>query len=261
MPELPDVEVLKQYVDSTSLHKKVVDVEVKNERILDIRSQVFKEQIRNRRFEDTGRTGKYLFLSLDSGEWVVMHFGMTGGLTFGKKEEADQKHSRILFQFEGDDYLSCNSQRKLGSVTLADHPSDFKKDHNLGVDALEVTSGEFRKLVQSKRGRIKSALMDQKMITGIGNVYSDEILYQCKIHPETKTGHLSDEQIKELHRSMRRIFKTSVNNGADAGNMPKHYLISHREDGAECPDCSGKVQRIKIGGRGCFICPECQQKL
>lgn len=101
--------------------------------------------------------------------------------------------------------------------------------------------------------------MDQNMIAGIGNVYSDEILYQCKIHPETKTTELDEDQIKDLYNSMHRIFKTSINNNADPDEMPDRYLISHRSEEEDCPECGGKVKRIEVSGRGCFICPNCQE--
>lgn len=260
MPELPDVEVFKQDVNSTSLRKKVRQVDVKDDAVLNVSAQTFRQQIESRSFEETQRTGKHLFLSTDSGIWLMLHFGMTGNVQYIKDGKDVPEHARVLFHFSGDEYLSYTSQRKLGSISVIENPSQFREEHKLGEDALEVSRDKFRQLLNKKKSMIKTALMDQSTIAGIGNVYSDEILYQCKIHPETKTNELSDDQIKELHRRMRRILKTSISNQADPAKMPRHYLISHRKKGADCPDCKGKVKHIKVSGRECYICPRCQSK-
>lgn len=258
MPELPDVETFKRYVDSTSLHKMVNRVEVKDKQVLDVSAQTLRRRIENKQFQEAQRVGKYLFIDADSDTWLVLHFGMTGNVKY-QHEEDYPRHSRIVFHFDGNGYLAYICQRKFGSVDVADDLSKFKNGRNLGEDALEVDWETFRSLLNKKRSMVKSALMDQKTIAGIGNVYSDEILYQCKIHPETKTGDLDEDQIRDLYNTMRRIFRTSINNNADPDEMPNRYLISHRSEGEECPDCGGEIKRIKVSGRGCYICPGCQK--
>lgn len=259
MPELPDVEALKQYAESHAPRKKVVDVEVKDDTVLDISPGTLERRIKSRSFGETKRIGKHLFLSAGDDKWLMLHFGMTGGLAYTGEEDEIPRHSRILFYFNDNGCLSYTSQRKLGTVSVTDRPAEFREKHGLGNDALDVGREEFRQLLGEKNSMIKPALMDQGVIAGLGNVYSDEILYQTKIHPETKTGGLSEGEVNELHRNMRRILKTSISNDADPNEMPDHYLISHREEGAECPDCTGNIKRIKVSGRGCYICPDCQE--
>lgn len=259
MPELPDVEALKQYADSTSMNKEIERVEVKDEKVLHVSARTLQRRLKSTGFGKTKRLGKHLFLSAGDDNWLMLHFGMTGGLVHAGEGGELPRYSRVLFHFKEDGYLSYTSQRKLGAVGVTDNPSSFKEERNLGDDALEIGREQFRELIGERNSMIKTALMDQERLAGLGNVYSDEILYQTKIHPETKTGDLSKDKIDELHRNMRRILQTSINNNADPQKMPGHYLISHREEGAECPDCTGNIKRIKVSGRGCYICPDCQQ--
>ncbi len=260
MPELPDVEMFKQYADATSLHQKINQVEVNDDSVLQVSGQTLQKHLKSHSFEETERRGKHLFLSTDSQKWLMMHFGMTGQLQYSEQEDAVPDHSRVLFHFSNGGYLSYISQRKLGKIDLTESPDKFSEEHQLGTDALEMSFDSFQEFLNNKNGMIKTALMDQNIIAGLGNVYSDEILYQCKIHPKTKVKQLVEEQISQLYRSMQRILKTSINNGADPAEMPDHYLITHRKEDADCPDCGGSVQRIKVAGRDCYICPECQQQ-
>lgn len=260
MPELPDVEIIKQKIDSTSLRKTINRVEVKDEQVLNISAQTLRKHVEQKQFQKTQRLGKYILTDLGSDKGLAMHFGMTGNVVYKEKEDDYPQYARVVFHFSDDGFLAYTTRRKLGSIDVIDDPEQFKQKKNLGVDALEVDYKSFQSLIKNKRSMIKTALMDQNTIAGIGNVYSDEILYQCKIHPETKTTDLKENQIKDLYNSMRRIFKTSINNGADPNEMPNRYLISHRDESEECPECGGKVKRIEISGRGCYICPECQKR-
>lgn len=260
MPELPDVETFKRYIDSTSLHKKIRRVEIKDKQTLNNAAQTIKRRIESQAFESTERHGKYLLISAGSDTWLAVHFGMTGTVKYQQKENGYPDHCRVAFHFQDDGYLAYICQRKLGSIEVIDDPAKFKEENELGKDALAIDLEEFRSLLSDKRGMIKSALMDQSTIAGIGNVYSDEILYQCKIHPKTKIKELDDSQIKELHGRMKRILETAINNQANPQDMPSHYLITHRSEGGNCPDCGGKVKRIEVSGRGCYICAECQKQ-
>lgn len=259
MPELPDVEIYKQYIDSTSLHKTLDQIDVKDDSVMNESAQTFEEQLKSRSFEETRRRGKRLFISTNSEKWLMLHFGMTGSLQYWEDENNIPDHTRMIFRFEKGGKLAYICPRKLGTVDLTDSPDNFCEEHHIGIDALEADADDFRELLNNKRGMIKTALMDQKTIAGLGNVYSDEVLYQCNIHPKTKTNKLDDEQISSLYQTMQRILKTSINNQADPQKMPDHYLINHRQEGADCPDCAGSIKRLKVAGRGCYICPVCQK--
>ncbi len=259
MPELPDVERMKQHIDETSLNKNIERVEVKDKGVLDNSPQTLRRHVEGHSFDNTKRIGKNLFVDIESDQWLWMHFGMTGDLKYFSNGNEMPKYSRAIFHFDNNGALAYVSRRKLGSIRVVEDLQKFIDEKGLGEDAMSMSKDDFFNILRNKHSMIKSALMDQKIVAGIGNVYADEILYQCKIHPKTKTDALSDDQLKDLYTKMRRIFKTAVNNNADAQSMPSHYLITHRRKGEECPDCSGEIERIKVGGRSTYFCPDCQK--
>lgn len=259
MPELPDVEIMKKHAESTSLHKKINHVEVKDEGVLDISPQTLRGHIENHKFEKTKRTGKRLFISVSSDQWLMLHFGMTGNLKYKNNKDEEPEYSRVLFHFNDNTCAAYTSKRKLGSIDITESPQQFKKEHQLGEDALKISKEKFENALNNKRSMIKTALMDQNAIAGIGNVYADEILHQSRIHPKRKTDDLKQDQLKKLYKITNRIFKTAINNQADPEQMPDHYLITNRAEEADCPDCDGKIKRIKVGSRSAYFCAGCQR--
>jgi formamidopyrimidine-DNA glycosylase len=118
--------------------------------------------------------------------------------------------------------------------------------------------------LSKRRGEIKAALMDQSLLAGIGNVYSDEILFQARLHPKTPAEKLDNKQIDAMYRVMRRVLKTAISKGAGSAELfrraPRTYLLRHRENGAPCPRCGGKVKATKAAGRTAYYCPKCQSR-
>lgn len=257
MPELPDVEIMKQKAEP-SLHKKVKRAEVKDEAVLDNAPQTLRRHVKNHSFDKIKRIGKNIFVDIEDDQWLHMHFGMTGDLEFIENGDGQPKYTRAIFHFDDESKLCYISRRKFGSISVIESISSFLEEKELGSDAMSMSKKEFTDTLQGKRGMIKTALMDQKTIAGIGNVYADEILYQCQIHPKTKIGDLNDDKLNDLYTKMKRIFKTAINNKADAKKMPNRYLITHRKEGKKCPDCEGEIERIKVGGRSTYFCPDCQ---
>jgi formamidopyrimidine-DNA glycosylase len=260
MPELPDVELLKKYVDATALHKQISNVEIFDEQILNNTPKALQRQLTGHKFESTNRIGKYLIIDAGSDTWLILHFGMTGTLKYFSKANGYPEYTQTIFHFSDGGYLCYISLRKLGSIEATNDLTAFKKEKELGEDALDVDLQTFQSLLRNKRGMIKTALMDQSMIAGIGNAYSDEILFQCGIHPKTKVSALTDQQVKKLHSAMWRILKTAINNHAEPAEMPNNYLITHRNEEGRCPRCDSNIGHIKVAGRGCYICPHCQSK-
>jgi formamidopyrimidine-DNA glycosylase len=257
---LPDVENFKEYIDSTSLHKTIKRVEVKSEQILeDITKEKIEEQLENKEFLSTHRYGKYLFTKISEKAWLVIHFGMTGNLKYFKEIEDEPDHDRFLITFENSYHLAYDCQRKFGRITMANDIKEFIEKKNLGKDALEIGFEDFRKIIRQRKGTAKYTLMNQHIIAGIGNIYSDEILYQTRIHPKTKVDKLNDETIKDLFNNMKRILRTAIRNQADPTQLPSHYLIPNRSEGANCPDCDGNIERIKVSSRTSYYCPKCQK--
>ncbi|MDQ3190168.1 MAG: hypothetical protein M3Q58_01090 [Bacteroidota bacterium] len=123
---------------------------------------------------------------------------------------------------------------------------------------MEIKEKDFVKIFKNKKGMIKPALMDQHLLTGIGNVYADEILFQSKIHPKTKINELNDKKISTLYKKMQFVLKTAIKNEANPEKFPDYFLIPHRHSNQKCTVCDGSVKKIKVGGRGTYYCPKCQ---
>ncbi|MFX0072364.1 MAG: DNA-formamidopyrimidine glycosylase [Candidatus Hermodarchaeota archaeon] len=257
MPELPEVETFKRYFDSTSLNKNINEIMVRDNRVLNVEENNFKIKIIGKTFNSSQRHGKYLFVDLNS-IFLVFHFGMTGDFEYFSKIDEEPTHSRILFKFQNDDYLSYISQRMFGKVDLTEKVETFIKEKKLGPDAFNMTFQDFKSALKKRSAYAKSALMDQSIVAGIGNIYSDEILYQAKIHPKTKINKLDELKLKELFDIIKRVLKCGIEKKGELSTYPKNYIIPYRNKKGICPKCTGKIQRLEISGRHGFFCPSCQ---
>src|SRR6266487_3698092 len=191
MPELPDVEIFKRYFDATSLHQRIDDVDVRSRYVLKgVSASELARRLKGGRFKCTRRHGKHLFVRADRDLWLRLHFGMTGSLQYFKHEEQAPTHARVLFIFANDHRLAFDDQRKFGQIGLLKDVDEFLKKRELGPDALEISLGEFREILGKHRGAVKSILMNQRLISGIGNIYADEILFRARMHPATEIARL-----------------------------------------------------------------------
>lgn len=261
MPELPEVETYRSYLANNVLHKTIIGVEADFEnygRIFEASKRAF-ASLEGESFEKAFRHGKYCLLEATSERVLILHFGMTGYVQYYKKENFDPEHSAIVFSFQDGHKLAIISVRKFGKVILAESREEFIEKQGLGPDALSLDEVGFVEIMEAKRGRIKSALMDQKTISGIGNIYSDEILYQAGVKPDKKLNDLGRLDLEIVYEKMISILKTAIENDADSMKMPENYLIRRREDGALCLICGGKIENIKIGGRSAYFCPKHQK--
>ncbi len=259
MPELPDVEVLKRYLDATSLHHTITGVEVRAERVLHhVSPQELGSQLQNQAFESTRRHGKHLFVRLDGGGWLRLHFGMTGDLKYLKEGEPD--YTQVRFDFANGYHLAYVMPRKLGQIEPVEGVESFVKRKELGPDALELDRESFRELLSGRRGMIKSTLMNQSVMAGIGNVYSDEILFQAQVYPRHKVRQLDQQTLEAIGETTQAVLHTAIENQAQPERLPDSYLITHRSPAAGCPRCGGKVERIEVAGRAGYYCPDCQSE-
>lgn len=263
MPELPDVEVLKQYVDATSLHKRIKQVRVQSSKVLEnISTQELASDLQGSSFESTGRHGKYLFLKLASGRWLALHFGMTGFLKYFKNMQKEPAHDRLLITFENGYHLAYDCQRLFGEVQIVDDIEGFLEEKQLGPDALdtEFDFAAFKEVFAGRQGMVKSTLMNQQILAGIGNVYSDEILFRAGLHPKTKVNELGENALQNLFDKIREVLPSVIEYRADPEKMPDSFLLPHRQKDGTCPKCQGKIEQIKVSGRTAYFCPKCQQK-
>jgi len=261
MPELPDVEIQKSYVDATCLHIHIESVEVHDPIVLDgLTPQTLGKALADRTFESTRRHGKHLFMKLDNDNWLGLHFGMTGELKYYKNEDEKPEFEQVLFHFKNGYQLAYVMPRKLGQIRLIDSVDSFLEEKELGPDALDLNFEKFRHLLSGRRGMIKSTLMNQSILAGIGNVYSDEILFQARIHPRTKANDLDEKQLQSIFDAMQNVLETAIDRDANPKEFPDSYLIPHRSEGERCPRCGDEIQRIEVSGRAGYYCPQCQKK-
>jgi formamidopyrimidine-DNA glycosylase len=262
MPELPDVEMFKRYLDATSLHQRVDDVDVRNAYILkETSARELGRGLKGRSFESSRRHGKHLFVRADDELWLRLHFGMTGSLQYFKYDERGPRHARVLFVFANNHRLAFDDQRQFGQIGLLKDVDEFLKKRALGPDALEIDLAKFRKILGKRRGAVKSILLNQRLIAGIGNIYADEILFRARMHPATEISRLGDKARTKLFRATRYILEKAIAANANVNRMPKSWLLPHRGKGGKCPRCNRGLQSATIGGRTAWFCTHCQRRL
>jgi formamidopyrimidine-DNA glycosylase len=261
LPELPDVEVFREYLSSTSLHKVIKDVEIRDAGVLrNVSGRRLKKQLKGHSLESTRRRGKHLLAGLDNGRWLTIHFGMTGYLDYFKSASGKRRYDRVVIGFANGYHLAFVCLRKLGRIGLVKDPERFFAAHSLGPDALELDLDTFEEMMGNRRGAVKPALMDQSFIAGIGNMYADEILYQAGIDPRAGVSGLDEKAVRTIFEKMKRVLDVAIERKADPERLPRTWLLAHRAEGASCPRCGGTVKRIRMSNRSAYLCPQCQSK-
>ena len=261
MPELPEVEIFKRYLDATSLHQPIEGVEVRNAYILKKTSaRELARRLKKRGFESSQRHGKHLFVRTDGGFWLRFHFGMTGSLQYFKNNEQVPRHARVVFVFANNHRLAFDDQRQFGGIDLVKDVDEFLKKRALGPDALKIDLQEFRKILRKRQGAVKSVLLHQRIIAGIGNLYADEILFRVCMHPKTEVSRLGDKAVTRIFRAIGYVLRKAIAAKADANQMPQSWLLPHRGKGGKCPRCGTRLESANIGGRTTWFCPHCQKR-
>jgi formamidopyrimidine-DNA glycosylase len=261
MPELPDVEIERRHAQDWLVGRAVREVHVPEPGLLDSTSPAaLGRRLHGRRLMRSRRHGKYLFLDIEDGPWLLLHFGMTGHLERTARDTAAPEHTDLTLVLEDDTRVTYVAPRKLGRIALIDDPDAFVAAQGLGPDALGLDRERFEELARGRRGGVKCWLMDQGAMAGIGNVYSDEILFRARLHPNTPVGALDDNARGRLFNAFPEVLRLAIDARADPARMPADFLLPHREPGAACPRCDGRIERIKACGRTAYFCPRCQPR-
>jgi formamidopyrimidine-DNA glycosylase len=260
MPELPEVEKARRYLEATSLLQTIREAEVKDERILaKVSAERLHECMPGQQFRYVLRHGKRLFLKLHDSLWLALHLGLTGRLVYLESGEQEPRHTRLLISFENGNRLAFDDPRIFGEVGLAKSPEAFLEERKIGPDALQLDREGFLKIMSGRKGLIKPALLNQSLIAGLGNLYADEALFQAGICP--KTWGLDDMQLEVLFSSIQEVLRTALSTNADLEKLPDSYLLPHRYPGGMCPRDGTLLMHEKIGGRTSYFCPVHQKKV
>jgi formamidopyrimidine-DNA glycosylase len=260
MPELPEVETFKRYLDGTSLHQRITNVDVRDAYVLKrVSARQLARRLKGRHFEESHRHGKHLFVRAGDELWLRLHFGMTGSLEYLKQQEPP-KTARVIFRFADNCRLAFDDQRKFGEIELIEDVDEFLQIRGLGPDALQIGLSQFKAVVGKHRGAVKAILLNQQSIAGVGNLYADEILFRARMHPATDAARLSDKDLRRLFRATRYVLKKAIALKTDFNRLPKSWLLTHREKRGRCPRCGRELKSATIGGRTSWFCPHCQKR-
>jgi len=286
MPELPEVETTVLGLRKKVLSRTFVDVWTDFEKLIKKPSfKEFKKEIKGKEIKAIYREGKNIIFELSGGYSLLVHQKLTGHLLYGKwkqkggkwqaetdhalKEDRMNSYLHLIFFLDNGKMLALSDLRKFAKIQLWKKEKLAKELNSLGPDALKVSFSEFREIIKSKKGKIKQVLMEQEVIAGIGNIYSDEALWRAKIHPFRVASGLTKEEIKALYKSIREVLKKGIEMGgesiSDYRNLEGEkggfdgFRKVYRREGEKCLRCGTIIQRKKIGGRSTHFCPKCQR--
>ncbi|MFC1956293.1 DNA-formamidopyrimidine glycosylase [Chloroflexota bacterium] len=269
MPELPEVETVKNELSPHIIGRKVTGVTLlwegmaRQPSVKDFRSRLIGQTITG-----LARRGKYLLFSLSSGEILVIHLRMTGSLLL-KPDSPDDRYIRAVIHLDEGVEIYFRDPRKLGGMWLVSDGNVISD--KLGPEPLEAdfTTEFLAGRLHNRAASIKALLLDQGFIAGIGNMYADEALFAAGIHPLRPGGSLFRDEVERLHRVIQQVLRAAIGDkgasilnynrpGGGVGTAHLQFKAAHR-DGKPCPDCGTPIQRIPIRNRGSYFCPKCQK--
>lgn len=260
MPELPENEAQRLTLERDCLNRTITAVELGDDTThIELPGDNARQRLVGRQFTETRRHGKNIFAGSKTGPWLTVHLGMTGWLIPFDEPDDRPDHTKLLITFEGDRRLAFRCPRKLGHVRIIDDPQVYIAEEGLGPDALDLSRDDFIETFGKTRSAIKSALMKQDKMAGVGNLWSDEALFQAGLHPERRANELSEDCLADLRTTMRRVLRQGVKVEAHYKDLPRDYLIRHRDKGAECRRCGGEITSEKVGGRTAYFCSSHQE--
>ena len=274
MPELPEVETIKNDLRALVIGRKITDVEVLDPQIghhIDLSR--FIPGLVGKEIVGVDRRAKYLLIRLSSGDTLMVQLAVTGQLLLVKPEEPRRKSTRIVFHLDNGQELRLNDASRLALVHLLseEEVAQILDRGKLGPEAIspDLTLESFREMLHRKRTVIKSLLLDQSFVSGLGNIYADEVLFAARIAPTRRASDLDPEEAKHLYEAMRKILReaialrgTTVRAYRDVLGRKGNYqtkLKVFRKAGEPCEGCPGKVVETRIGQRDTFYCPSCQK--
>lgn len=270
MPELPEITNLARQMDKELCGRRVAEVDIVQPKCVNVPPEKFRQLLVHTRVSRVTSRGKWIFVDLEPGTTFLLNLGMGGEILFHHKDKPLPENRQAAIVFEDGSAFSQHFWwfGYIHAVRTADLASHVMTS-SLGLNPLddsEFTREAFESLLeQKKRSTIKTLLMDQKNIAGIGNVYIQDILFAARIHPLRKTAELSPAEHTVLYGAIRSQLRNALELGGlayekDLYNQPGHFkdfLIGYRE-GKPCPVCGTVIQKIRTGGTASFICPHCQ---
>ncbi len=286
MPELPEVETIIRGLEEGVRGRTFLDAWTDSKTLFkNISFEGLREKIKGKKIKGIRRRGKNILFDLSDSSVLLIHQKITGHLLLGKwqkqgKEWASKtkgalsldpanRFLRVIFFLSGGLDMALSDLRKFAKIELWEGEDLEEYFKSFGPEPLTIAFEEFKKLFSSKKGKIKQILMDQRFIVGIGNIYASEILWEAKISPFRDAGKIKQEELKRIYSAIKKILKKAIKLQGDSfsdfrtisGQKGRYQNFAkvYQKEGEQCPECGGKIKRIKQGGRSSFFCPSCQK--
>jgi formamidopyrimidine-DNA glycosylase len=273
MPELPEVETVARGLQSALPGRRILSIRLgKTDFIED--PAALEEIVPGTRILAVRRYGKFLVLDLEPSGGagaplcMLVHLGMTGQLTARRADEPAAPHTHVFFALDDGRELRYTDIRRFGRVLVVPESKRESALGQLGLDPLEVGEDEFRRRLGGRRARVKALLLDQRVLRGLGNIYTDESLWRARIHPMRLAAALKTSEAAGLYRAIREVLTaairlrgSSISDYVDAAGLPGEYQRRHRvyqREGKKCFRCSATIRRAIVAGRSSYFCPRCQ---
>jgi formamidopyrimidine-DNA glycosylase len=299
MPELPEVETIRRQLAPEVTGLRILDAEVLDERLTRPEPpQRLVRGLRGRRIEEVDRRGKYLLLRLEGEATMALHLRMTGNVLLRRPDDGDAvadlmetdprlggprlyesstelKHLRFRADLDDGSELLFTDVRRFGTAVFLETPEQLDEylAPRVGVEPLsaELTPEALARMAEGRTAPLKSFLLTQTGVAGIGNIYADEALHRAELHPLSPAGSMKPEHCEALVDGIVDALETGLDEGGasiddyrdargERGSMQDEFLV-HTREGLPCPRCDGTIERIVVGGRSTYFCPECQVRL
>ena len=274
MPELPEVETVKEALNQTVKGQTIKDIELRYEPMVkNMSADEFKEKLINQTIQAVSRRGKYLVFHFDDYQ-LLSHLRMEGKYFYVDSDFELNPHVHVIFTLENGKRLLYQDTRKFGTYHLYDKAIDLETTAPFQVLGLEPFATEFtpsyvKEKIQNKKKPIKSLLLDQTIVCGLGNIYVDEVLYRARLHPLTSSSELTDKDIENVVKYTVEVLARAIELGGTtirtfrsshgvSGTFQNELLV-HQRKGENCYECHTPIEKIKVGGRGTYFCPTCQK--
>lgn len=275
MPELPEAETITREVSGDLLGRRVTAVRVTHDDILMNRADeaAFAREVVDRRITDVERRAKYPLLWLDDDVVLQVQLRMTGRLLVRAERPDPERYAHLAVEMDLNDgrTLYYDDTRRLGGFKLLERDAWEREEARLGPEPVDPEFGPeiLAGIVEGRRAAVKNLLMDQRRVSGVGNIYASEALFRARVDPRRAAGDLSPEETERLARTLRAVLEAAIRHfgtsfrdyvGADGrpGDFQHHVRVYGRE-GEPCPECGTPVRRISQSGRSSFFCPSCQR--
>ncbi|PHI21128.1 DNA-(apurinic or apyrimidinic site) lyase [Lewinellaceae bacterium SD302] len=255
MPELPEVNNFKRYFNETSLGKTIENVDVHDDKIIrNMPGPAFADALKGRKIVSSLRRGKYLFARLDNGHDLLLHFGMTGDLNYYSAPEDKGRYERFVLNFTDGDKLGFEDPRKFARILYLEDRDAYIKEIKLGPDALDIDGDYLVQKMTGKKGSIKGFLLNQQILSGVGNLYADEICYRCRLSPALRLNELTEDEKCLLAKQTIEVMTGAAANAPYYKDYPENwYWHVWRTEGKSGPEGIGEVVVTKVAGRTTYF--------